>query len=101
MLTLYLFRNYIPQKNDDALQRYTAQSYRCYDVLEGQLIKTRGESIVPSRVTAVDYHFEPWVRVYSYAGLLLDNYPLIKKWLGFMAARKEVQEAYVKVRGKK
>ena len=101
MLTLYLFRNYTPQKNDDALQRYTAQSYCCYDVLEGQLKKTRGESIVPSRVTAVDYHFEPWLRVYSYAGLSLDNYPLIKKWLGLMAARKEVQEAYVKVRGKK
>ncbi|KAJ5804468.1 uncharacterized protein N7518_000771 [Penicillium psychrosexuale] len=95
------FKNYNPQKNDDALQRYTAQSYRCYDVLEGQLKKTRGESIVPSRVTAVDYHFEPWVRAYSYAGLSLDNYPLIKKWLGLMAAREEVQEAYVKVRGKK
>ncbi|CDM28962.1 hypothetical protein DTO013E5_1236 [Penicillium roqueforti] len=95
------FKNYNPQKNDDALQRYTAQSYRCYDVLEGQLKKTHGESIVPSRVTAVDYHFEPWVRASSYAGLSLDNYPLIKKWLGLMATREEVQEAYVKVQGKK
>ncbi|KAJ6139894.1 hypothetical protein N7471_006380 [Penicillium samsonianum] len=95
------FRHFHPQKNDDALQRYTAQSYRCYDVLEGQLKKTRGESILPSRVTAVDYHFEAWVRLYSFAGLSLDNYPLIKKWLGLMAAREEVQEAYIKIQGKK
>ncbi|CRL29368.1 Glutathione S-transferase, N-terminal [Penicillium camemberti] len=95
------FRHFHPQKNEDALQRYTAQTYRCYDVLEGQLKKTRGESILPSRVTAVDYHFEPWVRLYSFAGLSLDNYPMIKKWLGLMATREEVQEAYIKIQGKK
>ncbi|KGO78189.1 Glutathione S-transferase/chloride channel, C-terminal [Penicillium italicum] len=95
------FRHFNPQKNEDALQRYTAQTYRCYDVLEGQLKKTQGESVVPGRVTAVDYHFEPWVRLYAFAGLSLDNYPLIKKWLGLMAAREEVQEAYVKIQGKK
>ncbi|CAI7659269.1 unnamed protein product [Penicillium glandicola] len=95
------FRHFNAQKNDDALQRYTAQTYRCYDVLEGQLKKSGGESILPSRVTAVDYHFEPWVRMYSFAGLSLDNYPLIKKWLGLMATREEVQEAYIKIQGKK
>ncbi|OQE44239.1 hypothetical protein PENCOP_c002G04157 [Penicillium coprophilum] len=95
------FKHFHSQENDDALQRYTAQTYRCYDVLEGQLKKTRGESILPSRVTAVDYHFEPWVRLYSFAGLSLDNYPMIKKWLGLMATREEVQEAYIKIQGKK
>ncbi|KAJ5951938.1 uncharacterized protein N7479_010351 [Penicillium vulpinum] len=95
------FKHFNAQKNEDALQRYTAQTYRCYDVLEGQLKKTGGESILPGRVTAVDYHFEPWLRLYSFAGLSLDNYPLIKKWLGLMATREEVQEAYIKVQGKK
>ncbi|KXG47228.1 uncharacterized protein PGRI_010980 [Penicillium griseofulvum] len=95
------FKHFHSQKNEDALQRYTAQTYRCYDVLEGHLKKTGGESIVPSRVSAVDYHFEPWVRLYSFAGLSLDNYPMIKKWLGLMAAREEVQEAYIKIQGKK
>ncbi|KAJ5199743.1 hypothetical protein N7491_009461 [Penicillium cf. griseofulvum] len=95
------FKHFNSQKNEDALQRYTAQTYRCYDVLEGQLKKTRGESILPGRVSAVDYHFEPWVRLYSFAGLSLDNYPMIKKWLDLMATREEVQEAYIKVQGKK
>ncbi|KAF3397819.1 Protein URE2 [Penicillium rolfsii] len=91
------FRHYHPQKNEDALQRYIAQTYRCYDVLEKQLQKSEGVSILPGRVTAVDYHFEPWVRQYSFAGLSLDNYPMIHKWLGLMHAREEVQEAYCKV----
>lgn len=101
ILTLYFFRHFHPQKNEDALQRYTTQTYRCYDVLEGQLKKTGGESILPSRITAVDYHFEPWVRLYSFAGLSLENYPMIKKWLGLMATREEVQEAYIRIQSKK
>lgn len=90
-------RHYHHQKNEDALERYRAQTYRCYDVLEAQLQKTGGQSILPGRVTAVDYHFEPWVRQHSFAGLPLDNYPLITKWLGLMDSREEVQEAYYKI----
>ncbi|KAJ5242614.1 uncharacterized protein N7469_000941 [Penicillium citrinum] len=94
------FRHYHSQKNDDALQRYVAQTYRCYDVLEGQLKKSGGSSILPSRVTAVDYHFEPWVRQHGFAGLSLENYPLITKWLGLMGCREEVREAYCKIQKK-
>ncbi|KAJ5250777.1 hypothetical protein N7489_001187 [Penicillium chrysogenum] len=93
------FRHFVPQKNENALQRFTEQTYRCYDVLEGQLKKTGGESILPGRVCAVDYHFEPWVRLHSFAGLSLEKYPLIKKWLGLMSTREEIQEAYIKVQG--
>ena len=90
-------RHYHSTKNDDALERYVAQTYRCYDVLEGQLQKSDGASILPSRVTAVDYHFEPWVRQHKFAGLSLDKYPYITKWLGLMDAWEEVQEAYAKI----
>ncbi|CAG8068562.1 unnamed protein product [Penicillium olsonii] len=93
------FRHFNAEKNENALERYTAQAYRCYDVLEGQLKKSGGESIIPGRVTAVDYHFEPWVRSYSFAGLSLDNHPLIFKWLGLMNTREEVKEAYFRIRG--
>ncbi|KAJ5092004.1 hypothetical protein NUU61_006874 [Penicillium alfredii] len=95
------FRHYHPQKNEDALKRYEAQTYRCYDVLEEQLKKTGATSILGARVTAVDYHFEPWVRQYSFAGLSLDRYPLIAKWLGIMETREEVREAYYKIKGSK
>ncbi|RJE18437.1 Glutathione S-transferase protein-domain protein [Aspergillus sclerotialis] len=93
------FRHYHSTKNDDALARYEAQTYRCFDVLEGQLKKSGGASILPGKVTAVDYHFEPWVRQYSFAGISLDKYPGIAKWLNEMKAREEVKQAYVKVKG--
>ena len=87
-------------KNQDALNRYTEQAYRCFGVLEGQLKKSNGESVLPGRITAVDYHSEPWVRQYSFAGLSLDSYPLIQRWLAGMAGREEVKRAYVKIKGK-
>ncbi|KAJ5127254.1 hypothetical protein N7448_008033 [Penicillium atrosanguineum] len=94
------FTHYHPTKNEDALQRYRAQTYRCYDVLEQQLEKSGGESILPGRVSTVDFHFEPWVRQHKFAGLSLDNYPCITRWLVLMDAREDVQEAYCKVKGK-
>lgn len=76
-----------------------SQTYRCFDVLEGQLQKSGGSSIIPGKITAVDYHFEPWVRQYSFAGLSLDKYPGIAKWLKGMTSLEEIKEAYIKVKG--
>lgn len=89
--------HYHPTKNQDALDRYTAQTSRCYDVLEGQLQQSGGASILPGRVTAVDYHFEPWVRQHGFAGLSLDRHPNIEKWLIAMGDRVEVRAAYRKI----
>ncbi|KAJ4246311.1 hypothetical protein NW762_013662 [Fusarium torreyae] len=93
------YRHYNPIQNDDALERYSEQTKRCYGVLEGQLKKSGGSSVLPGKVTAVDYHFEPWVRQHSYAGLSLDGFPTVTRWLGEMAARSEVQQAYKKIKG--
>lgn len=98
-LVANLQRNYHPTKNDDALARYQAQVYRCFDVLEGQLQKSGGSSVIPGKVTAVDYHFEPWVRQYSFAGLSLDRYPNIAKWLQGMAGKEEVKAGYTRIKG--
>lgn len=67
--------HYNATKNEDALQRYTEQTDRCYSVLEGQLRKSDGHSVLPGRITAVDYQYEPWVRQFAFAGLSLDKYP--------------------------
>lgn len=105
MIVIYIWvetdnsRHYHSPKNDDALERYAAQTYRCYEVLEGQLQKSGGQSILPGRVTALDYHFEPWVRQYGFAGLSLDKYPNVAKWLKGMTGRDEVKAAYTKVKG--
>lgn len=92
------FRHYHSSKNEDALNRYVEQTYRCYGVIESQLAKTGGKSILPRGITAADLHFEPWVRQYQNAGLSLDKYPNLAKWLKGMDAMKEVQEAYRKIK---
>ncbi|KAI1474305.1 glutathione S-transferase [Daldinia eschscholtzii] len=92
------YRHYNPVQNDDALKRYLEQTERCYSILEGQLKKTGGDSILPGGITAVDLHFEPWVRQHSYAQISLDPYPTVKKWLEKMDSLKEIQEAYRKIK---
>jgi len=91
------FRHYHPSQNTDALDRYTDQTYRCYGIVEAQLAKSDGASILPGGITAADLHFEPWVRQYKFAGLSLDKYPNLKRWLEGMDERKEVKEAYRKI----
>ena len=66
-------------------------------MLEGQLGKSGGESVLPGGFSAVDAHFYPWVNQYTYAELKLDNYPKIRKWLEVVGNRPEVKEAYEKV----
>ncbi|KAI4728473.1 thioredoxin-like protein [Aureobasidium sp. EXF-10728] len=91
------YRHYNEVKNEDALNRYAAQTHRCYQVLEGQLKKTNGESILPGGYTAVDAHYEPWVRQHAYAQLSLDDYPMISKWLKQYGGTDEVKAAYKKI----
>ncbi|KAF2222279.1 glutathione S-transferase [Elsinoe ampelina] len=91
------FRHYNTTKNEDALRRYEAQSYRCFGVIEGQLKKTGGESFLPGGISYVDLHYEPWIRQYEFAGLSLDEYPNLKKWLGKMKELEVVKRAYKKV----
>ena len=95
--TYFLCRHYNEVKNEDALNRYAAQTYRCYQVLEGQLKKTGSESILPGGYTAVDAHFEPWVRQHAYAQLSLDDYPMVSKWLKRYGETEEVKAAYKKI----
>jgi glutathione S-transferase len=91
------YRHYNPTKNEDALARYEAQAYRTFDVLEGQLEKSGGESVLPGGFSAVDAHFYPWVFQYTYAELKLDSYPKIQKWLEGIGKMPAVKEAYERV----
>lgn len=88
------YRHYNGTENKNALERYEAQTLRCYDVLEGQLKKSGGKSVLEKGYSAVDMHFYPWVQTYGYAGLSVDKYPMIQKWLGEVKGREAVKKAY-------
>ncbi|OQV07503.1 Glutathione S-transferase, domain-containing protein [Cladophialophora immunda] len=92
------FRFHNKAKNEDALERYQGQTLRCYDILEGQLKKSNGETIIPGGYTSVDCHYEPWIRLHGFAGLTLDKHPLIAKWFNAFGETKEVKAAYEKIK---
>ena len=91
------FRHYNATKNEDALERYSKQAYQYYGVLEGQLKRTGGASILPGGFSAVDAHYYPWAASAPYGGLDLARFPHVKKWLDGMADMKEVKDGYKKV----
>ncbi|KAL8727574.1 MAG: hypothetical protein Q9166_005980 [cf. Caloplaca sp. 2 TL-2023] len=84
--------NYSATANPDAAKRYEQQCLRCFDVLEGQLSKTDGKSILPSGFSAVDCHFWPWLRQYEFAQLDVSKYPLFQKWFKGIGERPEVKK---------
>ncbi|MCJ1228526.1 hypothetical protein MMC12_005187 [Toensbergia leucococca] len=91
------YRHYNPVKNEDALKRYQAQAYRCFDVLEGQLKKSGGKSVLEGGFSAVDVHFYPWVWEYEYGGLSIETYPNVRTWFKGIGDREDVKLVYEKI----
>ena len=83
--------------NEDACQRYEQQSYRCYDVLEGQLKKSGGKSVLASGFSAVDCHFYPWAALWSFAKLDISKYTSVQAWLKTIGEREEVKKIYAEI----
>lgn len=71
--------------------------YRCYDVLEGQLAKSQGKSIMPGGVTSVDLHWIVWTSQPEFVGLSLERYPLMRQWVGHITSMPEVHAALAKL----
>lgn len=89
--------HYNATKNEDARARYEAQTFRCFDVLEGQLKKSGGKSVLQGGFSAVDCHFYPWVGQWTYAKLDIGKYPLIQGWLKVIGERSEVKKIYEEI----
>lgn len=93
-----MFRYYEPTPNPSARARYEGQVRNYYKVLEGQLAKSGGKSILPSGITSADVHCEPWIRRPEFVGIPLDEYPNIQSWLKNMAEQKAFQDGYQRIR---
>ena len=89
------FKHYHAEKNEDAYKRYEAQAQRCLGVLETQVKGHGGEWILEGeKASAVDFHFEPWMKQVEFAGLSLDEYPTLKAWRERVQGLAEVVRAY-------
>jgi GSH-dependent disulfide-bond oxidoreductase len=82
------FRQYAPEPIPYAINRYETETLRLYSVLDTQL--SRGE-FVCGDYSIADMAIYPWVAIYKFQGLTLDNHPHLKRWVEAIAQRPAVQ----------
>ena len=91
------FVHYNSSDNPDARKRYIDWTHRCWKILEDQLAKTGGQSLLETGYSAVDMHCYPWLHNHEYLGLSTDGYPNIQKYLKAMEEKPELKRCYEKL----
>ena len=82
------FKKFAPEKIEYAINRYEKETLRLYSVLDRQL--TDNEFICGDYSIA-DMATYPWVAIYEFQGLTLDNHPNLKRWVEILQQRPAVQ----------
>ncbi len=83
------FRLYAPEKIEYAINRYTNEAKRLYDVMDKQVSKTK--FIAGNTYTIADMAIFPWLRNWQNQGIDWADYPHLKHWFDTIAARPAVQ----------
>ncbi|WP_175872605.1 glutathione binding-like protein [Burkholderia sp. BCC0397] len=83
------FRLYAPEKIEYAVNRYTNEAKRLYNVMEKRLGES--EYLAGDTYTIADIATFPWTRSWQNQGIVLDALPNVKRWHEGIAARPAVQ----------
>ncbi len=83
------FRLYAPEKIDYAINRYTNEARRLYNVMDKRLGETA--YLAGDDYTIADIAVFPWTRSWQNQGIALDALPNVKRWHEAIAARPAVQ----------
>jgi GST-like protein len=82
------FRQYAPEKLPYAIDRYTSEAGRLYNVIDRRL----GEvPYLAGDYSIADMAVFPWIRPYERQGQKLEDYPNLKRWFDAINARPAVQ----------
>jgi GST-like protein len=82
------FRQYAPEKIQYAIDRYTNEAARLYNVVDRRL----GQSpYLADDYSIADMAVFPWLRLYERQGQKLEDYPNLKRWFEAINARPAVQ----------
>jgi len=85
------FYRYAPEKIEYGIKRYQDETKRLYSVLDHQLSKT-GNFLAANQFTIADIATFTWVRFHFWAGLDLQAFPSVQKWIDTVEARPAVQK---------
>ena len=83
------FRLYAPEKIEYAIQRYTNETRRLYGVIDQRLSESK--YLGGSTYSIADMATFPWLRNWQNQGMVMDDFPHLKKWFEAIAARPAVQ----------
>ncbi|WP_375494469.1 glutathione binding-like protein [uncultured Nostoc sp.] len=82
------FKRFAPEKLPYAIERYEKETLRIYSVLDKQL---QDNEFICGDYSIADVATYPWVAIYEFQGLTLDNYPNLKRWVEIVQQRPAVQ----------
>ncbi len=83
------FRLYAPEKVTYAIDRYSNETKRLYGVIDRRLAKSR--FLGGREYSIADIATFPWLRNWQNQGVVLSDYPHLKKWFDAISERPAVQ----------
>ena len=83
------FRLYAPEKIEYAVNRYSNEARRLYNVMDKRLASCK--YLAGASYTIADIATWPWTRSWKNQGVDLDDYPNFKRWFDTIGARAAVQ----------
>jgi len=83
------FYKFAKEKIPYAIERYQTETTRLYDVLNKQL---EGKDFLVGEYSIADMCTFPWVNGHDYAGVSVEEFPNIKRWLKTMNERPAVEK---------
>ena len=82
------FRAYAPEKIPYAIDRYTNEANRLYNVLD---VRLKDHEYLADEYSIADIATFPWLRSYERQGVDLNEYPNVKRWFNSIAERPAVK----------
>ncbi|MDH3412116.1 MAG: glutathione S-transferase N-terminal domain-containing protein [Gammaproteobacteria bacterium] len=82
------FRAYAPEKIPYAIDRYTNEANRLYNVLD---VRLRDHEYLAGEYSIADIATFPWLRSHERQGVNLDDYPSVKRWFDVISERPAVK----------
>lgn len=82
------FRKFAPEQLPYAIARYEKETLRLYGVLNKQLEQNE---FICGDYSITDIATYPWVAIYEFQGLTLNDYPHLQRWLETVQQRPAVQ----------
>src|SRR6478672_5899684 len=83
------FKRFAPEQIPYAIERYTKETLRIYSVLDQQLAD---REFICNDYSIADIATYPWVAIYEFQGLTLDEHPNLKRWYETIQQRPAVQK---------